>query len=318
MDALTNQNKLIDRLAHILEVTEGEVSQFETHISRVLVAGKYAFKFKKAVRLPFLDFSTLEARRFYCLEEYRLNQRLAPEIYIDVVPVTGSAEHPAIGKAGEAIEYAVRMHAFEQQALWSYLASHGLLTIKDVDDLAPKLARFHLDLAAAPFDAPWGTLQTIAATSSETLSELSRLVAEEDVRDHLIALQRWEAEQQCKLAGTFKDRKAQGMVRECHGDLHCGNVLTVNGEVQVFDCIEFNDQLRWIDVMNDLAFIHMDLAFQRRGDLAARLLNRYLEITGDYQGLKVLPYYRTHRALVRAEVMLLRARQPGVPGQDAD
>lgn len=131
-------------------------------------------------------------------------------------------------------------------------------------------------------------------------------------------MQRWEVEQQRKLAATFNDRKAQGMVRECHGDLHCGNVLTVNGEVQVFDCIEFNDKLRWIDVMNDIAFILMDLAFQRRGDLAARLLNRYLEITGDYQGLKVLPYYRTHRALVRAEVMLMRAHQSGVPGQDMD
>lgn len=124
---MANQNKLIDRLAHILKSTEGEVSQFETHISRVLVAGKYAFKFKKAVRLSFLDFSTLEARRFYCLEEYRLNQRLAPKIYIDVVPVTGSIERPTIGGAGEALEYAVRMHAFEQQALWTYLISQGFL-----------------------------------------------------------------------------------------------------------------------------------------------------------------------------------------------
>lgn len=317
MEILTDQKRLIDGVAQMLEAAHGTVSQFETHISRVLVAGGYAFKFKKALRLPFLDFSALEARRFYCLEECRMNRRLAPHIYIDVVPVTGDPGHPVIGGAGEAIEYAVRMHAFEQQALWSFRLSHALLAAGDIDDLAPKLARFHRDAAIAPADMEWGTAQTIAWTSAETLSDLSELVAKEDGRDHLAALRRWVTAQQIKLADTFEDRKARNMVRECHGDLHCGNVLTENDEVQVFDCIEFNDRLRWIDVMNDIAFLHMDLSFGQRTDLAAQLLNRYLEITGDYQGVKVLPYYRTHRALVRAKVMLLRAHQPGILAEDA-
>lgn len=318
MDVMSDQKRLIDRLAHVLEVAEGKVSQFETHISRVLVAGKYAFKFKKALRLPFLDFSTLEARRFYCVEECRLNRRLAPHLYIDVVPVSGEVEHPVIGGTGTAIEYAVRMHAFEQQALWSFRIGHDLLAFDEIDDLVSKLAGFHLNASAAPLEAEWGTAQAIGAYSGETLSELSGLVVDAHGQELVVALQQWETEQAHRLADTFQRRKAQGMVRECHGDLHCGNVLTANGEVQVFDCIEFNSSLRWIDVMNDLAFIHMDLALRGRSDFAARLLNRYLEITGDYSGVTVLPYYRTHRALVRAKVMLLRMGQPDIHAQDKE
>lgn len=318
MDSLADQKKLIDCLVQQLKATEGNVSQFETHISRVLVAGQHAYKFKKALRLPFLDFSTLQARHFYCQEECRLNRRLAPHIYLDTVSVTGDPAHPAIGGEGDVIEYAVRMHAFAQQALWSYRVRHGLLAANDIDDLAPKLAHFHLDAAIASKNAGWGTLQTIAATADETLAELAEQLHEHEARDRLAALQNWERAQRLNLADAVDARKAQGMVRECHGDLHCGNIVTTDWGVEVFDCIEFNDRLRWIDVMSDLAFVLMELRFRRRADLAARLLNQYLEITGDYPGLNVLRYYQVHRALVRAKVMLLRANQSDMCAQDRE
>jgi aminoglycoside phosphotransferase family enzyme/predicted kinase len=313
MDALTQQKQLIDRIERTLEADGGAVRQFETHISRVLVSGGYAFKFKKALRLPFLDFSTLEARRFYCQEECRLNRRLAPRVYIDVMPVGGSVAHPVVGGPGEAIEYAVRMHAFEQQDLWSSRLAHGLLDGGDVDGFAQALAHFHLEAASAPRASGWGSCAAAVTACGDTLAELRELALRDGSGERLPALAEWEGVERARLAPVFRHRKAQGMIRECHGDLHCDNILTISGQVQAFDCIEFSDALRWIDVMNDLAFTYMDLGFHDRTDLAARLLNRYLEITGDYAGLAILPYYRVYRALVRAKVMLLRARQPGVP-----
>ncbi|MFC5547090.1 AAA family ATPase [Massilia aerilata] len=316
MNAQAQQRRLIDRIARMLEADGKDVGQFETHISRVLVAAGYAFKFKKALRLPFLDFSTLEARRFYCQEECRLNRRLAPGVYIDVAPVGGSLVHPVLGGAGEAIEYAVRMHAFEQSDLWSKRLAHGLLDGGDVDGLALLLAGFHLDAARAPPDAGWGAPEGVSASFGDTLAELRELVPQGAGEDRLPVLGEWESLERMRLGRAFRHRKAQGMIRACHGDLHCDNILTTNGQVQAFDCIEFSEDLRWIDVMSDLAFAHMDLEFHGRPELAARLLNRYLEITGDYAGLAVFTYYRVYRAVVRAKVMLLRASQLGTPAGD--
>lgn len=307
-DRLARQAIIIDRIARHLQAYGTRVDRFDTHVSTVLVASGHAFKFKKALRLPFLDDSTLEARRFHCEEECRLNRRLAPSLYIDVVAVTGNEAHPVLGGVGAAIEYAVRMHAFGQDALWGHRIAHGLLEGAEVDELAHLLARFHMDAPRAPVDSGWGGRAAIATTFPATLAELAASAVGTDAAG-LAALRQWEAAERARLAGHFGRRKAQGMVRECHGDLHCDNVLTVDGRVQVFDYIEFDEALRWIDVMDDLAFPCMDLACRGRPDLAARLLNRYLEDTGDYQGLAVLPYYRVHRALVRAKVMLLRAGQ---------
>jgi len=315
MDALAQQAALIARIARRLEAGGSRVVRFDTHVSTVLVAGKHAFKFKKALRLPFLDDTTLAARRFHCDEECRLNRRLAPGLYIDVVPVTGDAAHPVLGGAGAAIEYAVRMHAFDQHALWGFRIAQGLLDGAEVDQLAQLLARFHLDAARAPADSRWGARTLTAATFAGTLAELSVSPAGAAVAG-LAALRHWEAAERARLDDQFGGRKAQGMIRECHGDLHCDNILTLDGRVQAFDGIEFSDALRWIDVMDDLAFLCMDLARRSRPDLAARLLNRYLEDTGDYGGLAVLPYYRVHRALVRGKVMLLRAAQQDVPASE--
>ena len=316
MDPLTQQRRLIDRVVRTLEADGISVRQFETHISRVLVAGGYAFKFKKALRLPFLDCSTLAARRFYCEEECRLNRRLAPRLYIDVVAVGGDAAHPVMGGGGESIEYAVRMHAFEQADLWSSRLAHGLLDGDEVDGFARELAHFHLEATHALRTSGWGGSAVIATAFSDTLAELGKFALRDRNKARLAALVKWEDAERARLEPAFRHRKAQGMIRECHGDLHCDNILTIDSQVQAFDCIEFSDALRWIDVMSDLAFTHMDLGFHHRTDLAARLLNRYLEITGDYAGLAVLPYYCAYRALVRAKVMLLRADQPGVPASE--
>jgi aminoglycoside phosphotransferase family enzyme/predicted kinase len=304
-----SQAALIAALALELARAGQAVERYETHISWVLVAGGDAYKFKKAIRLGFLDCSTLAARCHYCEEELRLNRRLCPGLYLNVVSITGDPAHPSLGGAGEAIEYAVHMRAFGQQALWTQRLADGRLSVIDIDGLALLLARFHQQAAPAPADSPWGTLPAFAAPADQTMIELGTLLTDPSGRGLLSGLQAWDIRQRHCLALVFARRKSAGMVRECHGDLHSGNILTTERGVEAFDCIEFSEALRWIDVMNDLAFICMDLAFRQRRDLSARLRNEYLALTGDYEGLAVLRFYGVHRALVRSMVFLMQAGQ---------
>jgi aminoglycoside phosphotransferase family enzyme/predicted kinase len=303
------QAKLIAVLAALLREQGQAVEVFETHISSVLVAGPYAYKFKKALHFDFLDFSTLEARRFYCHEEVRLNRRLAPGIYLDVVAIKGSPAHPVIEGPGAALEYAVRMRAFAQESLWSERIGKNLLGTQEIDELAHKLAQFHRDTPAAPANSAWGAPELLRQVFDDSLALLGQLARTDEERAALAALGTWQKEQQSLLSGHFAQRKAAGMVRECHGDLHSGNIVTIDGRVAVFDCIEFNDSLRWIDVISDVAFIYMDLQFHGLRALAARLLNGYLEASGDYEGVGVLRYYQAGLALVRWKIAVLRARQ---------
>lgn len=305
-DALARQRNLISSLAAALGPSIG---LFETHISWVLVSGEFAYKFKKAVRFDFLDFSTLEARHHYCDEELRLNGKLAPDIYLDVLAITGTIDNPAFSGNGTPIEYAVRMRAFPQDALWSHRLENGLLRDTDMEGLAVTLARFHAGATVAAPDSPWCTPQALQSIADETLDEIDTLLEEDRHKSAASALREWEARQRAALQAIFLERRARGFVRECHGDLHGGNILTLDNRVEAFDCIEFNDRLRWIDVMNDIAFTCMDLRFRRRGDLAATFLNRYLELTGAVDGLRVMPYYEVHRALIRCKVALLRKAQ---------
>ena len=310
-DPLAAQAALIAAVARVLQAGCHHVARFETHISWVVVAGDTAYKFKKALRLDFLDFSTLEARRFYCNEELRLNRRLSPALYLDVVSIGGNPAHPCVGGAGAALEYAVRMRAFAQHALWRERLAAGLLDAADMDSLAAILAGFHQAAPAAPAGSAWGTPATVAASADQVMATLHSLVTPAAGERDLAEVRAWEAGQRSRLSSAFLQRRSEGRVRECHGDLHAGNILTTERGVEVFDCIEFSDAMRWIDVMNDIAFICMDLEFRRHQGLAARLLNRYLELTGDYQGLSVLRYYMVQRGLVRAMVALLQAGQPG-------
>lgn len=312
-DALNRQGQLVESLAASLRRQGNPVELFETHISWVLVAGGFAYKFKKAVRLDFVDYSTLDSRRFYCHEELRLNRKLAPHLYLAVVAITGSEESPAIDENTEdasiAVEYAVKMHAFRQEALWTYRIENRLSRAAEMDELALVLVHFHRHAAVAPSGSPWCTPDALRVWACANLDELAALMETDDGKRRIGELRAWDAARRQELHDVFVKRKAEGCIRECHGDLHSGNLLTLDGHVEVFDCIEFNDSLRWIDTMNDIAFTRMDLAFRGCREFAVRLLNQYLETGGDFAGLAVLRYYEIHRALVRCKVALLRARQ---------
>ncbi|MGE3481771.1 MAG: AAA family ATPase, partial [Gammaproteobacteria bacterium] len=283
----------------------------ETHISWVLLTGPYAYKIKKAVDLGFLDFSTLDRRRFYCEEELRLNRRLAPALYRAVVPITGTAQRPRLGGAGAPIEYAVQMVQFDPAAQFDRLLAAGRLTPEQLAGFAAGLARFHAGIARAQADDPYGTPAAVAAPVEENFAQIRlppSLAAEGGM---LRELRDWSTRSHTHLQPLLARRKAEGFIRECHGDLHLGNITLYQGEPLAFDCLEFNDRLRWIDVMSEIAFLVMDLDQHGRSDLGLRFLNEYLHHSGDYAGLALLRYYRVYRALVRAKVEGIRLRQTG-------
>jgi len=289
----------------------GRISIIETHISFVLLTGTFAYKIKKPVDLGFLDFTTLEKRWFFCQEELRLNLRLAPQLYLDVVPICGTHEAPTVGQGAPVIEYAVKMLEFPQQAQADRMLARGQLTSRDMDALAALVADFHARSNRSGQSDDHGTPEAIQACSAQNFTQIRAGTMDAVHLPLLDDIEKWTMREDLRLRDVFAARKRDGRVRECHGDLHLGNIAFLNGEPRVFDCIEFNPGLRWIDVISEIAFLVMDLRAAERPDLARRFLNAYLEFTGDYDGLRTLPYFLVYRAMVRAKVGLVRAGQLG-------
>jgi aminoglycoside phosphotransferase family enzyme/predicted kinase len=289
----------------------GHVRLIETHISWVLLAGRYAYKIKKSVDLGFLDFTTLALRRHFCAEEIRLNRRLAPQLYLDVVPIGGTAEQPELG-AQPAIEYAVRMRRFAASGELHQLLRRGLLTPQHLDSLAATVAHFHASLPGADAGSLFGTPAAIRAAALENFSHLQAILSDSKDLASVQLLRAASERSYVACAPVFERRRKQGHIRECHGDLHLGNIVLIGQQPVPFDGIEFNPALRWIDVISEIAFTVMDLLHQQRPDLAWRFLNAYLQATGDYGGVSVLRFYVAYRAAVRAKVSAIRAAQADI------
>jgi uncharacterized protein len=280
----------------------------ETHLSLVVLTGDYVYKIKKALRLDFIDASDLDRRRELCLEELRLNQRYAPEIYLEVTPIVRTASGLSFGGSGELVEYAVRMRQFNPADELHALLAARRVEAHELRALAARLAQAHCDAAVSNAPPPQRTAEFQRIVRSNTLSieRNSGLIgADETAR----SLTRWMNEELAACVARLEDRERTGYVRECHGDLHTRNVVRWRGELTPFDCIEFDPALRFIDTLSDAAFLVMDLMHLGRSDLAFVFLNRYLEADGDYAGLELLRLFMVHRALVRTKVDLIEASQ---------
>jgi len=280
----------------------------ETHISWVLLTGSYAYKIKKPLNLGFLDFSSLAKREHYCREELRLNSRLAPGIYLDVVAISGNETQPELGGLGEAIEYAVKMLQFPPESSFDNLLLNGFLSGEHIKQAAIIIADFHAQLPAAGANTLFGSPASILVPVQENFSQVEKLadIAQPNIFE---SLKRWSTQQQAELLPIFIQRKQEGFIRECHGDLHLGNLALIDDRVVPFDGIDFNPALYWIDVVSEVAFLVMDLQSKQRHDLAYQFLNAYFQKTGDYSGLKLLRFYLVYRAMVRAKVEAIRAHQ---------
>lgn len=294
---------------------EADVQLLQTHISWILLAGDFAYKFKKPLKLDFLDFSTLAQRHAACQEELRINRRTAPDLYLDVLPITGSVQAPRIGghidDQSPPLEWAVRMRRFPAHALMADLVARGELAAAHVDALARTIATFQAQAAVASASSPWGRPADLSQLAQDNFTTLLAPGGLPAAREPLQQLQQWTREQSQRLAPLMEARRAAGHVREGHGDLHLGNLLWLHGQPVLFDAIEFNPALRWLDTGCDIAFLFMDLYAHGLPALAWRFFNVWLERTGDYGALPRLPYDAVYRALVRAKVAALRVDSDG-------
>jgi len=306
---------LYQLILNIQEYTEfdHEIEQFrliETHISYVLLTGPYAYKFKKTVNLGFLDFHTIDMRKHFCEEEIRLNKRLAPGLYIDVVCFTGDPDRPVLNGAGPVLEYAVRMEQFAEDEQALILLRDGKLTNQHIEQLARQLAEFHETIAVCGSDSEYGEPQLVLQDAMDNFNTLRPLLTGNTQYSNILnELASWTIDTFNKTRQLFARRKQEGFIRECHGDVHLGNIVQHRNEMLIFDCIEFSPALHWIDVINDLAFLIMDLHEHDKPDMAQHLLNDYLQRTGDYTGLYMLRFYLVYRALVRSKVAGIRLAQ---------
>ncbi|QQE63603.1 adenylyl-sulfate kinase [Leptolyngbya sp. BL0902] len=291
----------------------------QTHVSYVLLTGDYAYKVKKPVNFGFLDYSTLERRRHFCEEELRLNQRTAADLYLEVVPIGQSGEtyHLGADSAGNsaddaAVEYAVKMVQFPQDTLLSACYERGELTEDLILTLADQVAAFHQGAETNDHILSFGTVAQIRQAFDENYAQTqgyvggpqtqAQLEQTQAATDHIFATQ----------ADLFQQRIDQRWIRACHGDLHLNNLCHWNNQLYLFDCIEFNEPFRYVDVMYDVGFVVMDLLAKGCRPLATAFLNHYVEQTGDWEGLQLLPLYISRQAYVRAKVTSFLLNDPAV------
>ncbi|MCF8216532.1 MAG: AAA family ATPase [Chlorobium sp.] len=289
--------------------TSNAIQVTETHISWVFLTGIYAYKIKKPVNLGFLDFTLLEQRLHYCREEVRLNRRLCPELYLDVVPVTAAEKAIAISGKGRIIDYAVKMMQFDRSLELGRLLADNKLTGTHIDSIIDTVTSFHRVIPAASIDSEYGRPEKLILPLLENFRHTAELVSGSAEQQMLDKLQAWVQKEHRQLINCFLERKRLGFIRHCHGDMHTGNMVWQHDRVLIFDCIEFSHALSMIDVISDIAFLFMDLRHGGQPMLAWRFLNGYLSGTGDYDGILLLRFYSLYRAMVRAKVTAIRYEQ---------
>jgi uncharacterized protein len=301
--------------------SSSSIELVETHISWVILTGNYAYKIKKPVDFGFLDFSTLEKRKQYCEQEVGLNYRLAPAIYLRVVPVMDQAGKLMFGSESDAskhiIEYAVMMRQFPQSAQLDHRLENGKLLPEHMDAIAHMIAAFHDQIEVAGTSIEYGSADAVYGPVRENFAQIRQHLNTEQYSSSLLQVESWSEQMFNSFRTVFEQRKMDGFVRHCHGDMHLRNMLWLDDDTpgfdvsgpMAFDCIEFNPEFSWIDVISEVAFLVMDLQSRNQALLANRFLNAYLERTGDYDGLVLLDFYLCYRAMVRAKVAALRVEQ---------
>ncbi|MBF1989892.1 AAA family ATPase [Fischerella thermalis] len=287
------------------------VKLIQTHVSYVLLSGDFVYKLKKPVNFGFLDYSTLEKRKHFCEEELRLNQRGAPELYLEVLPVALVGEQYQLGGT-PVVEYALKMRQFPQEALLSEMFEQGKLEQRHMVELGRVVAEFHGKTVSNDYIRSFGEVSQVRAAFEENYQQTERYIGGPQTQVQFEETKKYTGQFFAERGELFKSRIANDYIRECHGDLHLSNIALWQDKILLFDCIEFNEPFRFVDVMYDVAFTVMDLEARQSRDLANVFLNTYVEQTGDWEGLQVLPLYLSRQAYVRAKVTSFLLDDPGV------
>ena len=288
------------------------VQLIQTHISYVFLTGDYAYKLKKPVNFGFLDFSTLVKRQHFCDEELRLNQRGAAEIYLEVLPISQTGDQYHLG--GEnVVEYALKMHQFPQETLFVEMFERGELEATRLEELGRVVAQYHAKAETSDYIRTFGAVDRVRAAFDENYAQTEKYIGGPQTQFQFEETKQYTDEFFAQKPELFASRVQNNWIRGCHGDLHLRNICLWQDKILLFDCIEFNEPFRFVDVMYDVAFTVMDLEARQRPDLGNAFLNTYVEQTGDWEGLQVLPLYLSRQAYVRAKVNSFLLDDPSVP-----
>ncbi len=300
---MTEQPALVQALLkpEIYPHNPKKVELVQTQMSFLFLTGDYVYKIKKPVDLGYLDYTTLEKRRFFCQQEIELNRRLCPEIYLEVVPIVSSQGQIRLGGEGQAIEYAVKMKQLPEERMMDRLLPQDKVKEEMVVRVAEKLAAFHDKAKTSPEINTYGKLDAIIVNTEENFIQTEKYV---DISIPSLKYHNIKAYNNDFIktnAPLFNKRIKDGRIRDCHGDLHAAHVCLSNG-IYIYDCIEFNDRFRYGDVASEVAFLAMDLDRFQRADLSRAFVTAYVRLSQDKELLQLLNFYKCYRAYVRGKV----------------
>jgi len=313
---VTVQKQIVEALLkpEAYDEKTGEIELIQTHISFVFVTDKFVYKLKKAVNFGFLDFTTLEKRRFFCEKELELNKRLCGDMYVEVVPINKS-EAIKINGEGETVEYAVKMKKMPQEKMMSNLLEEKKVDYKLIDEIAKIIAEFHSRAETNRQISEFGSLTIIETNWKENFEQTLEFVGKTiSMKEFELISKRIEGFMR-RNAALFEKRIEEGRVKDCHGDIHSGNIFVVD-RIYIFDAIEFNERFRYSDVASDIAFLAMDLDFKDRADLSDFFVEKYVRYSGDEELMKLLPFYKCYRAYVRGKVVSFKLKDPSLGSED--
>jgi len=279
------------------------VELIQTHISFIFIAGDLVYKVKKAVDFGFLDFTTLEKRKYYCDKEIVLNRRFAPDVYNDVVGITEKTDTDlSLGNDGAVVEYAVEMKKIPEERMLYSLMKTGKVTENDVRRVGKYLAQVYGNIPSDEKARAFGTFDVISTNVIENFDQTRKYAGGPVSEEAFNTLESWSRSFMDRKSALFDMRITNDCIKDCHGDLHLQHICIEDDAVSVFDCIEFNERFRFGDVASDVAFLSMDFDFngmKRFGDI---FVNTYIEESGDLSLNDVLRFYKVYRAMVRAKV----------------
>jgi hypothetical protein len=292
----------------------GKIELTQTHISFVFLTRNFVYKVKKAIDLGFLDFTTLEKRRLFCEKELELNRRLCEGMYLEVVPINRSNIIKIKGE-GETVEYAVKMKRMPQEKMMNKLLEENKVDSKLIDRIAKIIAEFHSKAETNRRISEFGSLMIIETNWKENFDQTREFVGKTICMKDFKFIRERIDDFMKRNVSLFEKRMTEGRVRDCHGDIHSGNIF-VTDRIYIFDAIEFNERFRYSDVAADVAFLAMDLDFKERNDLSNFFVKKYIEYSGDQELMKLLPFYKCYRAYVRGKVVSFKLEDPSVGSEE--
>jgi len=289
-----------------------KVELMQTQMSFLFLTGDYVYKVKKPVDLGYLDYTTLEKRRFFCQQELKLNRRLCPDIYLEVVPIVQHQDKILLGGKGEVIEYAVKMRQLPPQRMMNVLLSKNQVSQRMVRQVAQKLVDFHQQAETNTEISSYGSLGSILTNTEENFTQTQKYIGVSISSEQYRGIKAYTDSFTVQNIRLFKKRVKEGRIRDCHGDLHSAHICFIDG-ICIYDCIEFNDRFRYCDVASEIAFLAMDMDYHRHPDLSQHFIDAYVKSSQDEELLKLLHFYKCYRAYVRGKVESFKLDDPHIP-----